>query len=132
MTARKLVPLLAGLLVIAGCSSLPTINTLPATFTFKFGKDVHLVDPDVIIRFAEVIQDSRCPVDVQCVQAGSALLRFSLVEPDKDLFTVILETGGQPYSIEGLTFRLISVDPQPHTGQFLDPAHYTATVEITQ
>lgn len=132
MTARKTVSLLAGLLILAGCSSLPTITTLPATYTFKFGKDVHVVDPDAVIRFAEVIQDSRCPVDVQCVQAGSATLRFSLVEPDKDLFTVILETGGQPYSIEGLTFRLISVDPQPHSGQFLDPTKYTATVEITQ
>lgn len=132
MTARKAVSLFAGLLILSGCSSLPTISSLPATYTFKFGKDVHLAAPDMVIRFAEVIQDSRCPVDVQCVQAGSATLRFSLVEPNGLLFTVILETGRDPYTIEGLTFRLISVDPQPHSGQFLDPANYTATVEITQ
>jgi hypothetical protein len=118
--------------MLAACSSLPTITTLPATYTFKFGHDVHLVDPDMVIRFAEVIQDSRCPVDVQCVQAGSATLRFSLVEPNGLLFTVILETGRDPYTIEGLTFRLISVDPAPRQGQYLDPANYTATVEITQ
>lgn len=132
MTARKLVPLFAGLLILAGCSSLPTIDSLPATYTFKFGKDVQLVDPDVIIRFAEVIQDSRCPVNVECIQAGSATLRFTVIEPDNDQFTAVLETGQPPQTADGLTFRLISVDPAPRQGQFLDPATYTATVEITR
>ena len=129
MPVRKLIPVL---MLLVGCSSIPTISELPATYTFKFGQDVHLADPDVVIRFAEVVQDSRCPVNVECMQAGSATLRFSLVEPDHDLFTVVLDTDGLPYTIEGLTFRLISVDPQPQSGHFLDPKTYTATVEISQ
>ena len=129
MTVRKIIPLIA---LLVGCSSIPTISELPATVTFKFGKDQHLTDPDVIIRFAEVIQDSRCPVDVVCVQEGSATLRFTVIEPDNDQFTAVLETGQPPQVADGLTFRLISVDPQPHAGQFLDPANYTATVEITR
>ena len=129
MMVRKTLPLLV---LLVGCSSIPTISELPATVTIKFGHDIQLTDPEAVFRFAEVIQDSRCPVDVVCVQEGSATLRFSLIEPNGNLFTVILETGGLPYSIEGLTFRLISVDPQPHAGQFLDPAKYNATVEITR
>jgi hypothetical protein len=128
MTARKLIPLLA---MLVGCSSIPTISELPATVTIKFGHDVQITQPDVVIRFAEVVQDSRCPVDVTCVQQGSATLRFTLIEPDQDQFSIPLETGGLPYTIEGLTFRLISVDPEPHSGHFLDPANYTATIEIT-
>jgi hypothetical protein len=118
--------------MLLGCSSVPTISELPATVTIKFGHDIHIADPDVVLRFSEVIQDSRCPVDVTCVQEGSAILRFNLIEADQDQFSIILETGGPSYSIEGLTFRLVSVEPQPRQGQFLDPANYTATVEITQ
>ena len=129
MKVTKLVPLLA---MLVGCSSVPTISELPATVTFKFGREQHLVDPDLIIRFAEVVQDSRCPIDVTCVQEGSATLRFTLIEPDGDQFTVLLETGQPPQTSDGLTFRLISVDPQPRQGQFLDPSHYSATVEITR
>ena len=129
MFARKLIPLIA---ILVGCTSVPTISELPATVTIKFGHDIQLVDPDVIIRFAEVIQDSRCPVDVVCVQAGSATLRLSIIEPDHDLFTVIVETGQPPVTSQGLTFRLISVDPEPHQGEFLDPKNYSATVEISK
>lgn len=129
MSVRKLILIT---LVLVGCKSVPTIPELPATVTIKFGQDIHLLDPDVIIRFAEVVQDSRCPVDVTCVQAGSATLRFSIIEPDLDLFTVIIETDGPPQTSQGLTFRLISVDPEPRAGQFLDPKNYSATVEISK
>lgn len=129
MSVRKLIPFIA---MLAGCQSVPTISELPATVTIKFGHEVHLADPDLIIRFAEVVQDSRCPVDVVCVQEGSATLRFSIIEPDHDLSTVIVETGQPPETSNGLTFRLISVDPQPRSGQLLDPQNYSATVEISQ
>jgi hypothetical protein len=132
MEGPKLFWVTLALLAGAGCSSVPTISELPATVTIKFGNEIHLTDPDVIVKFVEVIQDSRCPVDVQCVQAGSATLRFSVIEPDGDLFTVLLETGKPPETSDGLTFRLISVDPEPRQGQFLDPGNYSATIEISK
>ena len=129
MKVTKLVPLIA---LLVGCNSIPTISELPATVTIQFGSEVHLTDPEVDIRFLEVLQDSRCPVDVVCVQEGSATLRFSVIEPDNDQFQVVLETGKPPETAVGLTFRLISVDPAPRSGQFLDPTNYAATIEISR
>jgi hypothetical protein len=71
-------------------------------------------------------------VDVTCVQEGSATLRFTIIEPDRDQLTVVIETGKPPETSDGLTFRLISVDPAPRAGQFLDPNTYTATVEVSR
>jgi hypothetical protein len=129
MKVARLIPILA---LVVGCSSVPTISELPTTYTFKFGQDVHLLDPDLTIRFVEVVQDSRCPVDVVCVQEGSALLRFAVIDPADNLSTVLIETGGPPQESQGLIFRLISVAPEPRSGQPLDPENYTATVEISQ
>lgn len=132
MEGPKLLWVMLALLAGAGCSGVPTISELPATVTIKFGNEIRLADPDVIVKFVEVVQDSRCPVDVTCIQAGSATLRFSMIEPDGDLFTVMLETGKPPETSDGLTFRLTSVDPQPRQGQSLDPANYNATIEISK
>jgi len=45
-------------------------------FTIKLGEQVVLAGDDVRITFAEVLNDSRCPPNVQCIWQGNAKLRF--------------------------------------------------------
>jgi hypothetical protein len=83
------------------------------------------------VRFVEVLQDSRCPTDVQCVWEGIAELE------------VIVSSGGrstphhlfvnqEPRSIvhEGVTLELVRLTPSPHSERPVQPHEYRATFAI--
>lgn len=41
-------------------------------FKLKVGQSISIPSQDMTVTFAEVTEDSRCPADVQCIQAGQA------------------------------------------------------------
>lgn len=127
-----LLPTLGGAFLFFGCNGIPTVGTLPTTVRVRLGEEFRIAEPELAVRFAEVIQDSRCPVDVTCIQAGSATLRFSLIETNGDLNTVFLETGRPGQVSHGLTFRLVGLAPDPRSNRPINPKDYTATVEVSQ
>lgn len=55
----------------------------------------------------EVLEDSRCPTDVQCIQAGTVRVSVRIV-PDTIAFTL-----GQPQTIDGVSIALTRVSPDP-------------------
>ncbi len=121
----------ASAILLAGCGGVTEVNQFPQTVTVKFGDEFHVVDPDLTVRFAEVVQDSRCPVNAECVQAGSVTLRFSLIEPGGALNTLFISSDEPASASHGISLRLISVDPVPRLGMTTDPRDYRATVEVT-
>jgi hypothetical protein len=56
-----------------------------------------------------VVEDSRCPVDVQCIQAGR-LVVSTILGGDGWRETVPL-TLGEPYAVQGTTVTLVSGHP---------------------
>jgi hypothetical protein len=123
---------LCSIAVLAGCNGITTVSAFPTTVTVNFGAEFRIADPELTVRFAEVLQDSRCPVDLTCVQAGSATLRFSLIESNGALNTLLLETGRPGEASHGLTFRLVEVEPAPRSTRPIDPRDYKARVEVTR
>jgi len=67
---------------------------LDEPFTVEAGETVLLDDTGVTVRFDEVISDNRCPADVNCVQAGEASARFTLLEAERDNMPVTLRIDG--------------------------------------
>ena len=67
------------ILLVAGCFS-PTSPDAVAgkPFNLKVGATATL-DDGLRIKFDRVSADSRCPMDVQCVRAGEAIIAVSLV-----------------------------------------------------
>ena len=47
---------------------------LDQPFALAFGQEVVLAEPDLHLRFAEVVSDSRCPTQVNCAWTGEARL----------------------------------------------------------
>ena len=64
-------------LVIAGCGSGASKVALGEEFSLKIGESAVISGEDLEIMFLEVLEDSRCPKNVECVWAGRAR---SLVE----------------------------------------------------
>lgn len=86
------------------------------------------------IKFVELIEDSRCPTDVQCIQAGSARIKIE-VENDKTAAkTFELETGAKAKSIaySGYTIKLTDLNPKPASNIRIDRNGYAATFDVTR
>jgi hypothetical protein len=100
-------PLHAGL----GDGVPPAIIGTP--FALPVSQSVPLEGADLIVRFAEVTADSRCPVEVTCVWAGVATVILALQRDDRPLGELTLDTLGKTAEAEGLRFTLVELDPPP-------------------
>jgi hypothetical protein len=66
----------------------------------------------VSIRPVAVLEDSRCPIGVQCIQAGT--VRVSLHTSAKNSATLTIEAGlNKPVTVGGDTVTLTAVTPVP-------------------
>jgi uncharacterized protein (UPF0179 family) len=74
-----------------------------------------------------LVEDSRCPVDVQCIQAGTVRVRAS-VDSSSSAYTFTL---GQPQSVGNVTITLASVIPaQKYAKQTVQPGDYRFTFTV--
>lgn len=83
------------------------------------------------VRFDRVSEDSRCPADARCVQAGNAAAAFG-VESERGSATLTLHTDRAPRSAAAMGGELTLMDlaPLPATGVEPDSADYRATVIV--
>ena len=107
------------------------------TFDINFSEEVTF-DKSKRLKFSEVIEDSRCPVDVECVWAGRVEVGFEYKDGNESPlpFTLALDleqpeladtTIGTEYTIE-----LISVLPQPISTNTPSDEDYQVRVVVTK
>jgi hypothetical protein len=86
---------------------------------------------NISVTFQEVLEDSRCPVDVTCIWAGLAKvsLQVSVSGQERE---ISLSTSPPENSavFENYTFWLISVRPAPRSDQNIDSSAYFVTVRV--
>jgi hypothetical protein len=110
--------------------------SLNEAFTLSGGQDGLIPSERLRIRFADVMEDSRCPTQVECFWTGQARIAVS-VQPDGSGSTTVefntnpapgqtvkVATAGQ-YSIE-----LQSLDPYPQTPDPISLEDYRATLVV--
>ncbi|MDB5035197.1 MAG: hypothetical protein JWQ98_2438 [Chlorobi bacterium] len=113
----------------------------PAMRKARFGDTISLgygrsavVEGDIIIRFARVEEDSRCPQGVQCITAGNArvALRLSINGGTESTITLNTLRGSRDTSVAGYHVSLLGIDP-PRTPD-LDQHHdrYVALVSVAR
>jgi hypothetical protein len=101
--------------------------SLNEPFTLSGGQEGLLASENLWLRFAEVLEDSRCPTQVECFWTGQARIALSVRPEGGDSTTVEFNTNPAPdqtvkmadvgqYSIE-----FLSLEPYPQTP---DPIPY--------
>jgi hypothetical protein len=78
----------------------------------KFGQTVKFADEPISLAFTGVVEDSRCPIGVQCVWAGRCVVAMTLTRADgseRD-FEVTL---GKPAAVYGYSVQLLDAVPYP-------------------
>jgi len=87
----------------------------------------------ISVTFQEVLEDSRCPVDVTCILAGLAKVSLQVAVSGQER-EISLSTSPPENSavFENYTFWLILVRPVPRSDQNIDSSAYFVTVRVDQ
>ncbi len=93
------------------------------------GQSVRLGD-SAVVTFRTVQSDSRCPRDVQCIQAGNAAVVFDVKTGRAAAEVVVLNTGQIPREVPLMkkVLRLSGLAPVPAAGVAADSSAYVATI----
>jgi hypothetical protein len=83
------------------------------------------------VRFVEMVEDSRCPVDVQCIQAGNAKITIEVTKGRRSK-TLELNTNSMrsAATFEGYRFQLRRLTPEPRSNIRVNRNGYVATIQI--
>ena len=100
-------------------------------FELAVHQTAQITDEKISVTFQEVLEDSRCPVDVTCIWAGLAKvpLQVTVSGQEKELS---LSTSPLDHSavFENYTFWLIGVRPVPRADQTIDRSAYFVTLRV--
>ncbi len=113
----SLAPPLAAQSVAVATSSGGAHSRSSVSVTAAFGRTVRI--NSLKLRPVAIVQDSRCPRDVQCVWAGQLIVDFERAGRKR----LRLELG-KPVAVTGGRLTLIGASPQPVAGLALPPHRY--------
>ena len=118
------------LLAAAACAASPSSSTgvpLGSEFTLNPGESALMQSTDLRVVFLGVVNDSRCPADAICVQAGDAVVALRVGTAE-----VQLRSASAPESVVGIyRVRVTRVEPYPFASQPIAPADYRVTLVVT-
>ena len=117
----------------AGFAQESSHPSLGEEFELAVHQTAQMTAENISVTFQEVLEDSRCPVDVTCIWAGLAKvsLQVSVSGQERELS---LSTSPPENSavFENYTFWLILVRPVPRSDQNIDRSAYFVTVRVDQ
>ena len=94
--------------LVAGCagSRFAPLEGMPAALGETVSVGSFLATP------RRLLEDSRCPLTVQCVQAGRVVVSTEISGPGgTETVPLVL---GQPYAVSGATVTLVSARPEQY------------------
>ena len=125
--------LIASILVLIGFGSFSAVSA-------KQGQEISVkinteekANGGVRVKFVELVEDSRCPVDTKCIWAGNAKIKVRVTRNGKSKLLELntMNKGGDPV-FAGYKFRLTDLDPDLRTNVRINRNGYVAKIEITK
>lgn len=110
-------------LMFIGCAQTKNISNFPEEIILQLNEKITLGNQTIL--FQKVVEDSRCPTDLDCFWAGRAVLQFEIIseESTSEIKTIYVgETRqGEPksqliYQDQTQTYLVTTVLPIPKKG----------------
>jgi len=105
------------------------------TVSLSFHDCLYYSENQFYVCLDSIIADSRCPKGVYCIWAGNAEVRFELHRCNEKPLLFSLNTNSQFNTIEtidGFSFRLVSLSPYPTAGHPINQEDYKAELVVTR
>jgi hypothetical protein len=127
---RKLVLVL--LLVVVSAGTLPIYGRRHHDLNVTINKEV-AGKGGIKVAFIELVEDARCPTDVQCVWAGNAKIKIRVTKNgrSKVLELNTSEPGAAP-AFGGYSFKLKGLTPELRSNVRINRNAYEATIEMSK
>jgi hypothetical protein len=99
----------------------PVEFTPDQQFTLNGGQEAVIVGQNLRLRFTDVLEDSRCPSEVECFWTGQARIAVLVTPAGSSPTTVDFNTNPAPAQnvqtaqVDRYTISLKSLDPHPRT-----------------
>ena len=126
--------LIAGLMMMLAFAVVPASAARRSeTIRVQINKEKKFPKAKLSIKFVELVEDSRCPADAQCVWAGNAKIKIRVTMNGRS-HDLSLDTNGQHQAAtaEGYTIKLLSLTPAPRSNIRIDRNGYVATFEAVK
>lgn len=132
---------MALVLAVAGCQVSREARAdsvgIDQPFTLHGGQEATISGQELRLRFTEVLEDSRCPTQVECFWTGQARIALAVTQGGSAPSTVEFNTNPAPgqnrqtADVSGYTIELQSLDPYPQTSEdAIAFANYRATLLV--
>jgi len=108
-------------------------TTTGQSVTLGVNQSKRLFDRKLTVKVLAVVEDSRCPKDVNCIQAGNAKVRVS-VRKGTDSSRIVdldLNAGQTSVTFENYTITLSALTPYPETAAPIKRNKYVATLTVS-
>lgn len=100
---------------------------LSGTVTLSVGEG-EAVGP-LFVRLEEVVQESRCPIDAECIEAGAITVRVTLQTPGEKR-TVNIPSDEVPYEFNEYRISVADIQPPLRSGEEIAQSEYEITFNI--
>ncbi len=102
------------------------------TVTVQINRQKTLPKSKLTIKFVSLLEDSRCPTDVRCIQAGNARIKIEVKKTGGGQQSFEINTNSQPQFINfaGYTINLTDLKPAPATNIRINRSGYRATFAV--
>ncbi|MGH7476533.1 MAG: hypothetical protein ACRELD_09605 [Longimicrobiales bacterium] len=124
--------------LVLGCSAQLAEPDVRATedepFAIRVGESARVFTGagHVVIEFVAVSEDSRCPVDVDCVWSGDATVELRVRDASPDELALHTHLEPQAGVIDGFELRLLALEPEPNSERQIMPDEYLAQLLVTR
>lgn len=118
----------------AKAQNTPAVASIDA-ITFKLGVGEYQEVNDIEITFLEVLEDSRCPKDVDCVWAGQAKIKIAIKEKGKKTIEkeVVMDASGKDvviYTSDTTVIKATYLSPYPKTSTAISNRVYYLELQV--
>ena len=126
----------AVVLLLGSCAATGEVKArLGEEFSLSIGQSASIAGENLEIRFEEVVEDSRCPKNVNCIWAGRFSCIVQITDSDSPYRMVLTEPGltdqsaGEAYKEYQLTFQ---VEPYPEEGKKIAADEYRLLLIVSK
>jgi len=105
------------------------------SFNLRYGEHTTLARENLTLTFVQVLEESRCPVGVQCIWEGNARIGVKVEKPASRPVTLELNTSRRydtEAAYQGYKVQLLQLVPHPAHGGTPQPTEYCAELKIVR
>ena len=116
----------------AGCGEKAPEYELGKEFLLPIGEEASIKGEDLKIEFTEVLEDSRCPKNVECVWAGQARYVIFISKGESSERLEITEPGAEgqvTYNLQDYEIHT-KLEPYPEAPDSIAPGDYKLRMSV--